>query len=244
MSLQNFFDPETFDNPEKVSTYIYDWFNGNFTREISSNLKMHISRKILVNLFDFCSFEFNKTFSLDFKEKVNFDNVWKTSKLIRLWEISNVKKWKSITKADTKKWEIPVIAWGQQPAYFHNESNRVGNIITVSASWAYAWFVNYFENPIFASDCNTINSKDENKISTKLIYEYLKAIQWYIYKLQKWQAQPHVYWDDLEKIKIPLPEIDIQQKIIDEIQELEEKAKKIVINDLQEQKEIILKKYL
>ena len=88
---------------------------------------------------------------------------------------------------------IPVIAGGQEPAYFHNESNREGNVITISASGAYAGFVNYFENEIFASDCNTVISKDENQISTKLIFEFLKSIQKEIYGLQRGQAQPHVY---------------------------------------------------
>jgi len=39
--------------------------------------------------------------------------------------------------------------------------------------------------------------------------------------LQRWQAQPHVYWDDLSLVKIPLPPKDIQQKIVDEIEVLE-----------------------
>jgi restriction endonuclease S subunit len=52
------------------------------------------------------------------------------------------------------------------------------------------------------------------------------------------------HFSSLKNIKIPKAPIDIQQKIVDEIEELEKKAKTVVINDLQEQKEIILKKYL
>jgi hypothetical protein len=40
----------------------------------------------------------------------------------------------------------------QEPAYFHNVSNRDKNTITVSASGAHAVFVNYFEIQIFASN--------------------------------------------------------------------------------------------
>ena len=155
------------------------------------------------------------------KKKIRYWDVWWTEKLVLLWDIAEIKKWKSITSRNLKDWKIPVVAWWKQPAYFHNESNRDWNVITVSASWANAWFVNYFDGPIFASDCNTILSKDEEKISTKLLFEFLKSIQSIVYWLQTWQAQPHVYWDDLYLIKIPLPPKDIQQKIVDEIWELE-----------------------
>ncbi|MDR2133648.1 MAG: restriction endonuclease subunit S, partial [Treponema sp.] len=76
---------------------------------------------------------------------------------------------------------------------------------------------------IFASDCNTIKSKDENIISTKLIYWFLKSIQKVIYTYKRGHAQPHVYADDIAKIKIPLPPKDVQKKIAAEIEALEEK---------------------
>jgi restriction endonuclease S subunit len=64
-------------------------------------------------------------------------------------------------------------------------------------------------------------------MSTKLIYLFLKAIQNEIYDLQKGQAQPHVYGEDLAKIKIPLPPFEIQQKIVSEIEVLEKKENAI-----------------
>ncbi len=43
-----------------------------------------------------------------------------------------------------------------------------------------------------------------------------------VYGLQKGQAQPHVYGDDVAKIKIPIPSKEIQKKIIEEIKVIEE----------------------
>ncbi len=172
--------------------------------------------------------------------------VWWNTNFIELWEIAEIKKWTSITKAKTISWNIPVIAWWKEPAYFHNKANRNWNIITVSASWANSWFVSYFENPIFASDCNTINSKDENVISTKLIFNFLKIQQDKIYLLQRWQAQPHVYWEDLAKVKIPLPPLDIQKQIVSQIEILENEIE-ILEDDLKqipEKKKEVLKNYL
>jgi type I restriction enzyme M protein len=160
-------------------------------------------------------------------------------------DVAIIQKGTSITKEKTKTGNIPVIAGGQEPAYFHNVANRNGNVITVSASGAYAGFVNYFEIPIFASDCNTIQSKDENNISTKLIYYFLKSIQQEIYGLQRGQAQPHVYTEDLANIKLPLPPLAEQKKIVKEIENIEteiSEAQKI-IDDMSVRKKKVLEKY-
>lgn len=145
-----------------------------------------------------------------------------------LSDIADIQKGKTMTEAKAIKGNIPVVAGGQNPAYYHNESNRDGNIITISASGAYAGFVNYFNTPIFASDCNTIKSKNEELISTNLIFHFLKTIQKEIYQLQRGQAQPHVYADDLSKVKIPLPPKDIQEKIVSEIELLEQQEQKTI----------------
>ncbi len=220
------FDADIFDNPTKASTYIYKAFAGDYDFPIDEAMQNNVSRHDLVDMMTFDRVEFEKNISLSVKKKVKFENIWNTEKLVFLSEISEIKKGTSITKEKTKEGNIPVVAGGQEPAYFHNESNREGNVITISASGAYAGFVNYYENPIFASDCNTVVSKNENIISTKLIFEFLKSIQSEVYALQKGQAQPHVYGEDISKIKIPLPPLDIQQKIVSEIEVLEAKEKK------------------
>jgi len=238
------FDADIFDNPTKASTYIYKAFAGDYDFDINEAMQNNVSRHNLVDMMTFDRVEFEKNISLSVKKKVKFEAIWGTSKLYLLGEIAEIKKGTSITKEKTVKGTIPVIAGGQEPAYFHNESNRNTNTITVSASGAYAGFINYFETPIFASDCNTIISNDENKISTKLIYLFLKSVQNEIYNLQKGQAQPHVYGDDLSNVKIPLPPNDIQQKIIAEIEVLEAKEKKAkveVIKLMQDKNEVIEK---
>jgi type I restriction enzyme M protein len=199
---------------------------GSTNLEIAENLKNNISYVDLLDMLTFDRAEFKKDISLSVKNKVRFEKIWDTENLVFLSEIAEIKKGTTITKENTDRGDIPVIAGGQEPAYYHNQANREKNVITVSASGAYAGFVNYFEKPIFASDCNTITSNDENKISTKLIYLFLKSIQNEIYRLQRGQAQPHVYADDLAKIKLPFPTLDMQKKIVSEIEVLEAKEKK------------------
>ena len=172
--------------------------------------------------------DFEKNISLNIKREINFEKIWNTESLVHLDKISEIKKGTSITQDEVITGNIPVIAGGQKEAYYHNQSNRKGNIITVSASGAYAGFVNFFDKPIFASDCNTIQSRDETRISTQLIFYFLKSIQNEIYKLQRGQAQPHVYSNDLLNIEIPLISKNIQEKIVKEIEILEDKEEKVV----------------
>lgn len=115
-----------------------------------------------------------------------------------------VRKGESITRDKVTEGGVPVVAGGQQPAYYHNKSNRPGETITISGSGAYAGFVNYFKEPIFASDCSTVQIKND-LISSMYAYLFLKSYQSKIYSMQKGIAQPHVYPKDIIKIKIPLP---------------------------------------
>jgi type I restriction enzyme M protein len=137
--------------------------------------------------------------------------------MVELGEVCEVKKGSAITKKDSIEGFVPVIAGGQSPAYYHNQSNRFGKTITVSASGAYAGFINYFKIPIFASDCSTIQSKNETTIKTEFVFNILKGIQEKIYKLQTGGGQPHVYSKDLIKLKIPLPPLEIQEQIVTEL---------------------------
>lgn len=137
--------------------------------------------------------------------------------MVELGEVTDILKGSAITKKDTKEGNVPVVAGGQWPAYHHNESNRDGNVVTVSASGAYAGFVNYFDIPIFASDCSTIQSKDLTKVSTRYLYSVLKAKQDDIYAFQQGGGQPHVYPKDLKTIKIPLPPLEIQEQVVEQI---------------------------
>jgi type I restriction enzyme M protein len=136
----------------------------------------------------------------------------------RLGDIADVRKGTAITQKDTRPGMVPVIAGGQSPAYFHDTANRTGKTITVSASGAYAGFVNYFESPIFASDCSTIVSKDESAIRTDFLHHVLKALQEQIYELQTGGGQPHVYPRDLVELQLPVPPPETQALIIAQVE--------------------------
>lgn len=85
-------------------------------------------------------------------------------------------------------------------------------VITVSGSGASAGYVNYWEVPIFASDCSTIEEKDLN---IKYIYYFLKSRQQELLDKQVGVAIPHVSPKDIYPLLISYPtDKDEQQYIV------------------------------
>jgi restriction endonuclease S subunit len=144
-----------------------------------------------------------------------------------LHNIAKVGKGQSITSADVVNGKYPVIAGGQSSPYSHNKYNQKGNTITISASGAYSGFVWFHNEEIFASDCSVIQSKNEENISTKFIFNVLKLKQQEIYNLQQGSGQPHVYPSDIKRIKIPLPTANKQEEINIKITEIRNQAKQL-----------------
>ena len=139
----------------------------------------------------------------DFKSQ--FIEMFKGDNQVPLGDICNIEKGATITRNDVLPGEVPVVAGGQEPSCYHNVANREAGAITVSASGAYAGYINFWNCPIFASDCNTIISKDDEKTDQTFVYFGLRAMQKQIYGLQKGGAQPHVYGKDLQKFMFPCP---------------------------------------
>ena len=134
-----------------------------------------------------------------------FIEMFKGDNQVPLGDICNIEKGATITRNDVLPGEVPVVAGGQEPSCYHNVANREAGAITVSASGAYAGYINFWNCPIFASDCNTIISKDDEKTDQTFVYFGLRAMQKQIYGLQKGGAQPHVYGKDLQKFMFPHP---------------------------------------
>lgn len=129
----------------------------------------------------------------------------------KLGEVVEIKRGQIITSSIRVDGDIPVIAGGKTPAYYHNKANRKGKTITVSASGASAGYVGFHNYPIFASDCSTISESDEYII--EYIYYYLLRSQEVIYGYQTGGAQPHIHAKDIEPMLIGTPSLPEQIRI-------------------------------
>lgn len=135
-----------------------------------------------------------------------------------LGEFVEVRKGKSITRSTIIQGTVPVVAGGLEPAYYHNEPNTKGPVITVSASGANAGFVNLYHEDIWASDCSYIDSTMTPHLI--FIYLFLKTNQSQITNLQKGSAQPHVYPKDLMRLEIVIPEKELLEEFTEKVNKL------------------------
>ena len=125
------------------------------------------------------------------------------------WEVKSideyavVKKGELITAKDSEVGEIKVVAAGISYSYKHSKANREKNTITISGSGANAGFINFWREPIFASDCITVRGNTDTE--TLMLLQYLKFIQAHILKQATGSAQPHVYPSDIKVLKYTIP---------------------------------------
>jgi len=141
------------------------------------------------------------------KNGVRFSGEWRHGHLSDLGKIT---KGKALSSKDLIDGDYPVIAGGKSSPYNHRDYTHE-NVITVSASGAYAGYVAYHPYKLWASDCSVVMGKPNSNIG--FIYQLMSHMQSKIYSLQSGGAQPHVYPKDLEVLRVSIPPIDEQKKI-------------------------------
>ena len=122
-----------------------------------------------------------------------------------LGEVVNINKGNSITKDSIENGNVPVVAGGLKPAYYHNASNAKAPVVTISASGANAGYVSLYLKDIWASDCSYITI-DENPYILFWYFTF-KCHQAQITSMQQGSAQPHVYPKHLKRIQIEMPSL-------------------------------------
>ena len=187
------------DNPEKSLAIqseivrILDKFS-ELTAELTAELNM---RKKQYNYY--------RDQLLSFKEG---EVEWKT-----LGEVAQFKRGTAITQKQTTPGEIPVVANGPIPTYFHSESNRQGETIVIARSGAYAGYVSFWDQPIFLTDAFSVHS-DLKIVKPKFIYHVLQNKQEHIHAMKKGAGVPHVRVKEFETYDIPIPPITEQERIV------------------------------
>jgi type I restriction enzyme S subunit len=136
-----------------------------------------------------------------------FEEEWRKS---HLGDIAKIGKGKALSSRHIETGAFPVIAGGKTSPYNHSKFTHK-NVITISASGAYAGYVAFHSHKIWASDCSVIEGKKDIDIS--YIYQFMLLNQHKIYSLQSGGAQPHIYPKDLATLKIKVPPLKEQQKI-------------------------------
>lgn len=126
-------------------------------------------------------------------------------------EYAKITKGKNITKKNAVPGDVPVVAGGLLPAYWHNVHNVEGPAITISASGANAGYVNLYNQNIWSSDSSYINKQSTSYFYTA--YVCLKYYQKEIYDMQTGAAQPHIYPKDFERLNVVFGRDDLLEQL-------------------------------
>ena len=130
----------------------------------------------------------------------NLPSGWKVGKLE---DIALFKRGKTITKSQVHEGNVPVVAGGLEPAYYHDKANTVAPVITVSGSGANAGFARLYNVDVFASDCSFADSLSTPYLF--FVYCFIKGNKAHLDSLQKGAAQPHVYAKDINSLHLLIP---------------------------------------
>jgi type I restriction enzyme M protein len=256
------FDNEVFDNPTKASTYIYKAFAGDYDFPIDESLRNNISKHNLVDFFTFDRSSFNKSFTLSVRKKVKIETKWPVYKLSQLMNIvrgasprpireyiattNDGVNWIKIGDVKTNSKYITetkekITKVGAEKSRFVKKGDF---ILSNSMSFGRPYIMGIegciHDGWLLLSDFSENLNKDYlyYMLSSKIVQEQFTSA-----------ARGGTSVDNLniEKVsytQIPLPTIDIQKALIEEITKLEETAKKIVINNLDDQIEALIKNHL
>jgi type I restriction enzyme S subunit len=119
-----------------------------------------------------------------------------------LGDIAEFKRGKTITKKQAVLGDVPVVAGGKEPAYYHNKANTEAPVITVSAS-GNAGFTRIYYQKVWASDCSFLDMSTTSNLY--FVYTFLKYRQEDIYSMQKGACQQHVNAKEINAMKTLVP---------------------------------------
>lgn len=227
------FDADIFDNPTKASTYIYKAFAGDYDFPIDEAMQNNVSRHDLVDMMTFDRVEFEKNISLSVKKKVKIESKWELVKLEDVIELisgqspesefyNQEKKGIPFYQGKTEFGEIYL----EEPKYWTEKITKEslkGDVLMTVRAPVGPVNINPFERICIGRGLNAMRVSD--KILNVYLFYYLKSNQEQITGNEGAIFQS-ISRDQILTLKIPLPPIDIQQKIVSEIEVLEAKEKK------------------
>ncbi len=113
--------------------------------------------------------------------------------------------------------EFPVRNSAREHYGYYDKFNNEGDTICVSSRGEYAGFAYYIDEKFWAGGlCYPFRSKDIKFLNTKFVYYFYKANENNIMnKLVSRSAIPALNKSDLQNFKIPVPSLEVQNKIVE-----------------------------
>lgn len=132
---------------------------------------------------------------------------------LKIEDVVTVFRGEYITKKDATAGNIPVILGGQEPAYYIDKANHIGEVVVVARSGASAGFVSYWNEPIFVTDGFGYEA-NLKLMNTKYLYYTLKDMEKELNNSKRGAGVPHISGSYILEIKIPVPTIEEQERMV------------------------------
>ena len=254
------FDINTFDNPQKASTYIYRAFSGDTTSEIDDSLKDNISRVDLLDMMTFDRVDFEKVINVKAKKKIKIESKWN---FVKLSNVATCSGGNSFPK-EFQNGKIGT-AFLKVSDMNLNENNRFINVANnyvtdedLANIKAKQFGINTIIFPKVGQAVKTnkkrllkIKSCIDNNIMALTVFnncllpEFL--FEYFVNYVNLTEISnnanpPAISSQNLGNLLVPLPPLNIQQKIVDEIEDVEKKSIEQIshINKLKKEINIII----
>ena len=214
------FNPKNLNDKTKINTVIQNHFNGVATK----SLPKYCRYAYLTDMLDFSRVSFDKTISLNPQENIEIQTQWK---LVRLGEFI-----KEYDKSNIKVGDAKNNITGQYPFYtsglnIYKYDNFLIENKNIFLSTGGKAIVQYFDGKAsYSTDTFVITSKDENKLLTYYLFCLLQKEINKIENMFEGIALKHLQKDDFRNLKIPLPSLEVQQKIVTECEAIDKEVEK------------------
>ncbi|MCL4546501.1 MAG: restriction endonuclease subunit S, partial [Deltaproteobacteria bacterium] len=214
------YDPQNKLNAEKINTLIVKNFNKE-DFEVPESLKEYVNKAKLADMVDFSRTEFNKVISLTPKKNISFKTKWKTVRLgdkIEIKPKSNIQ----VNQANTNS-IYPFFTSGKNILSFQDYLVDGENIYLSTGGNAAINF--YAGKAAYSTDTLTFAANTE-EIKTRYIFIVLNfVIEEINSNMFEGMGLKHLQKDKFYNIMIPFPLLDVQNKIIDEYDNIDEEIK-------------------
>lgn len=223
----------------KANSYVYNSFKG-IKNEIDHKLSKNISYERMSNLLEYGTSKFDKRVNLN---KINQSKDIYLYPTQQLEKIAYIEYGERIVKNINEEQIYPVYGGGGET--FRTSKFNRENRYVISRFGMSPTCVRYVNGKFFLNDSGmTVSSKNKKIISDKFIDLLLLNQQSLIYALGRGPSQKNIDMEAFKKIKIPIPPLDVQKKIISEFEAIETKFNKLnntIITSKKQQDEIIAK---
>ncbi len=142
----------------------------------------------------------------------------------QLGDVCHFKNGSPLIKAKFDDGDYLVIGNGKSPIGTHNKFNMNKDTILCSSMGQHAGHISMYNQKVWATDCFSITSKNPKIILNQYLYYVLLELQTTIYA---YKLGNHLTIDNIKVLEIPVPSIEAQKFMINEISILKNKIEQL-----------------